>query len=130
MKHVSSTVDMDRLLEERSAELSKTQRHLIRDLIKMRKKHGLSQEEVAERMGVSQPAVATFERPGNNPTFNTLRRYAFAVEANLEFEVVDVCLEHSQWSPAGQSSVEVRSARPLTFSGGSWNRSLGTSGVL
>ncbi len=64
---------------------------LLSSLVGMRKKHGLSQEQVAERMGVSQPAVASFERYDANPTLATIRRYALAVQASIEHRVVDQC---------------------------------------
>ncbi len=55
----------------------------------MRKNRGLTQEQVAERMGVSQPAVAAFERYDANPTLATIRRYALAVHASIEHIVAD-----------------------------------------
>lgn len=56
-------------------------------LISQRKARGLTQKDVAERMGVSQPAVSEFERYDSNPTLRTLRKYATAVEATLSFAV-------------------------------------------
>ncbi len=47
----------------------------------LRKKHHLTQADVAERMGVSQPTVAEFERYDANPTLSAIRRYALAVGA-------------------------------------------------
>ncbi|ASR55529.1 helix-turn-helix domain-containing protein [Cellulomonas sp. PSBB021] len=60
-------------------------------LVALRKKHGLSQSVVAERMGVSQPTVAGFEHYDANPTLATLRRYALAVGGRVRSEVVDDC---------------------------------------
>ncbi len=37
-----------------------------------RREAGLTQAELARRLGVSQAAVAKLERPGANPTVNTL----------------------------------------------------------
>lgn len=65
---------------------------LLASLVAMRRKHGLSQEAVAERMGVSQPTVAVFERYDANPTLSTIRRYALAVHASIEHKIVDQCL--------------------------------------
>lgn len=64
---------------------------LLRNLIDMRKKHKLSQGAVAERMGVSQPTVAAFERYDSNPTLSTIRRYALAVGASIAHELDDRC---------------------------------------
>jgi len=47
----------------------------------------LTQSEVAERMGVTQPTVAAIERYDANPTLSTLERYALAVGATIETRV-------------------------------------------
>jgi len=62
-------------------------------LVALRKEHGLSQAVVAERMGVSQPTVAGFERYDANPTLATLRRYALAVGARTRTTVIDDCAD-------------------------------------
>jgi transcriptional regulator with XRE-family HTH domain len=56
---------------------------LIESLVTMRKQRGLTQAEVAERMGRSQPAVSDFERLGGDPHLSTIRRYALAVGAEV-----------------------------------------------
>lgn len=71
-------------------------RQLMRDLIALRKRHQLSQDAVAERMGVSQPTVASFERYDSNPTLSTIRRYANAVSGRIETTVVDDCADHME----------------------------------
>jgi transcriptional regulator with XRE-family HTH domain len=45
---------------------------------------GLTQAEVARRMGTSQPVVARLERPGSNPRFATLERALRATGHGLE----------------------------------------------
>ena len=45
---------------------------------------GLTQAEVARRMGTSQPVVARLERPGANPRFATLERAMRATGHRLE----------------------------------------------
>ena len=45
---------------------------------------GLTQAEVARRMGTSQPVVARLERPGSNPRFATLERALRATGHRLE----------------------------------------------
>lgn len=62
-------------------------------LVRLRKEHKLSQQTVAERMGVSQPTVAAFERYDANPTVSSIIRYAMAVNALLDIKVVDDCGE-------------------------------------
>lgn len=64
---------------------------LMEDLVAMRKRHRLTQEVVAERMGVSQPSVAAFERYDANPTLSSIRRYALAVGASITHVIDDRC---------------------------------------
>ncbi|MEZ7132237.1 helix-turn-helix domain-containing protein [Nonomuraea sp. AD125B] len=42
---------------------------LIETLVGIRRQRGLTQSDVAERMGRSQPAVSGFERLGGQPSF-------------------------------------------------------------
>jgi transcriptional regulator with XRE-family HTH domain len=53
-----------------------------------RRDAGLTQAQVAERMGVSQPQVARVERQGNEAyTLNTLRRYVRALGDGFRLNV-------------------------------------------
>lgn len=56
---------------------------LVADLVAMRHAAGLSQHEVAERMGTSQPAVARLEAGQVDARVSTVQRYAAAVGARL-----------------------------------------------
>ncbi|WP_295124265.1 helix-turn-helix transcriptional regulator [uncultured Leifsonia sp.] len=78
---------IDALAEDLVAE----HRILMQTLVAHRKAHELTQETVAERMGVSQPTVAAFERYDANPTLSTIRRYALAVGAGIRHHVDDRC---------------------------------------
>lgn len=49
---------------------------------------GLTQAQLAARIGVSQQQVAKLERPGANPSVATLRKIAKALGARLELELV------------------------------------------
>ncbi len=60
---------------------------LARALIEARARAGLSQSDVAERMGTSQPAVARLES-GRKPTLKALERYAEAVGMKVEIRLV------------------------------------------
>lgn len=44
-----------------------------------RKKKGLSQRELAQKMGIAPFALCRLEKPGSNPTFNTLEKIAKAL---------------------------------------------------
>jgi DNA-binding XRE family transcriptional regulator len=83
------------LIEARADSLVTEHRELMQDLVRFRTKHHLTQEVVAERMGVSQPTVAAFERYDSNPKLSTIRRYALAVGARIEHSVVDDCAAHN-----------------------------------
>jgi DNA-binding XRE family transcriptional regulator len=56
---------------------------LIRALIEARARAGLTQEQVAERMGTKQAAVARLEGGRVRPSIKTLRRYAQATGSRL-----------------------------------------------
>lgn len=55
-----------------------------RTLTDARRAAGLTQAELARRLGTSQPAVAKLERPGANPTVRTLDRALRASGHRLE----------------------------------------------
>ena len=84
--------DVARIVRRADA-LVQGHRKLLADLISYRDEHGLTQAAVAERMGVSQPAVAAFERYDANPTLSTIRRYALAVGVRISERVVDDCAD-------------------------------------
>jgi len=60
---------------------------LARELIMARAKAGLSQKELARKMGTSQPTVARLES-GHKPSLKTLERYAEAVGMKLDIHLV------------------------------------------
>jgi transcriptional regulator with XRE-family HTH domain len=53
-----------------------------------RKSAGLTQTELAERAGTTQPVIARLERGGGNPTFETLERVLHAAGHRLELTAV------------------------------------------
>lgn len=57
---------------------------LIRQLINLRLERGLTQAQLAERMGTKQSAISRLENFGINPTIRYLRQVAEALDANLE----------------------------------------------
>lgn len=80
------------IITRRADSLTEDHERLLAALIALRKKHGITQAIVAERMGVSQPTVAGLERYDANPTLSTIRRYALAVGARLLTTVIDDCV--------------------------------------
>ncbi|TCS93725.1 Xre family transcriptional regulator [Tepidimonas ignava] len=56
-------------------------------LIEARARAGLSQAEMAQRMGTTQSAIARLESGRTSPTLRTLQRYAHAVGARLRVQI-------------------------------------------
>lgn len=54
-----------------------------------RKELGLSQKEVADRAGMTQPQISNIEQAGAEPTLPLLRRLAKALEARLSIDLDD-----------------------------------------
>ena len=57
-------------------------------LIKAREKAGMTQAQVAKRMGTTQSVVARIEAAQNTPNLKTLERYANAVGRRIELKLV------------------------------------------
>lgn len=69
---------------------------LIDDLVDIRRRRQLSQAAVAEKMGVTQSAIARFESGERDARLSTIRRYAMAVDASVRHDVR--CIdEDSSW---------------------------------
>lgn len=61
---------------------------LVAAMLDARSKAGLTQAQVAERMGVKQPVVAKIEGGKSNVSFDTLKRYAHATGCKIKVEFV------------------------------------------
>ena len=86
--------DLDDLISERAArnpafpamvEANLRRRRFQRALAEHRQAVGLSQTEVARRMGTSQSAVARLEAAEIDAKVSTLQRYALAIGYEIEF---------------------------------------------
>jgi len=89
------TTVSEEVLDRRADLLIEAKDSLLKQLVDLRTHHGLSQQEVANRMGVSQPTVAAFERYDANPTLSSIARYAMAVEAGLALGLdIDAIIDH------------------------------------
>lgn len=64
----------------------------LRALLEARRQSGLTQEEIAVRMGTTKSAVSRLESslrdPKHSPTFETIRRYAKACGKRVELQLV------------------------------------------
>jgi predicted transcriptional regulator len=69
------------------AEMAARRRALAEELVERRIALGLSQTEVAARMGTSQSAVARLETGEADVRLSTLERYAAAVEDVLDLRL-------------------------------------------
>ena len=65
---------------------------LLRELLQARQKAGLSQADIAERMGTKAPAVTRLESSLSSgkysPSIATLKKYAKALGCHLEIKLV------------------------------------------
>ena len=66
--------------------MSGERRRLVADLAEQRRWAGLSQTEVAARMGTSQSAVARLESGDADVRVSTLERYAAAIGSQLTWQ--------------------------------------------
>ena len=98
MKHkpISDAIEMMNIIgggdPERRARLDliRARKRLIRDLYAARQRSGLTQAELAQRMGTSQSTVARLERgEDHSPTLRTLERMALALRVELRIEIVE-----------------------------------------
>lgn len=89
--------DLDRVLgidpedpvDLRARRLVEASGKLVDDLIALREQKGLTQGQLAKRMGISQSGVARIEGGDRDPRLSTLRRYALALGAMIEHDVTD-----------------------------------------
>ena len=68
-------------------QLADQRREVVADLVQVRHKLGLSQTEVAARMGTSQSAVARLESGDGDVRLSSLQRYADALGRDLRVRV-------------------------------------------
>ena len=59
----------------------------IRMLIRKRIEKGLSQEELAERVGTRQSAISRLESGRYNPSFKILRKVAQALDSEIKISI-------------------------------------------
>ncbi len=81
---------------------------LLRQMVQARQDAGLSQAQVAKRMGTKPPAVARLESSlssgKHSPSLTTLRKYAEAVGCHVEIRLVRTQSEpHKALQPTAYS---------------------------
>lgn len=113
--------DPDDPREKLASLLVREDHDLLDELRQIRRRSGLTQREVADRLGVVQETVSAFERLGNDPRLSSIRRYALAVGALVTHNVRPYQLDREaqraarQLNPEHQqpsaSAIHVESAR-------------------
>ena len=76
-----------RQADEQAARMAEDRGRLLRELAGQRQAAGLSQTEVAARMGTSQSAVARLESGAADVRASTLERYAAAVGGQITWRL-------------------------------------------
>ena len=61
---------------------------LFRDLVAFRKARGVSQQQVADRMGIDKSNVSRLESGVRDVQLSTLRRYAMALDVIIRHELI------------------------------------------
>ena len=60
---------------------------LVDALVRLRRRMGVTQSQIAASMGVKQPTVSGFETEGSDPRLSTLQRYARSVDAVVVWDI-------------------------------------------
>lgn len=79
-------IDQTDPAERLAHDLVEQDQSLLTGLVSLRRKT-MTQEELAERLGVSLESVKAFERYDADPRLSTVRRYAFALRARIRHTV-------------------------------------------
>ena len=65
---------------------------LLRDMLRARKRLGLSQAQIAERMGTKSPSITRLESSlssgKHSPSLSTIKKYAEALGCHLEIKII------------------------------------------
>lgn len=105
---------------KRALVLARAAEQLHAKLLKVRRLQGMTQKQVADTLGVTQPTIAAFERYDNDPKMSSILNYAHAVGATLtigvQVEGVEVDLHRSpgglrDGAPAPAMASQPRPAR-------------------
>lgn len=82
-------IDPDDPMIRNADQLLDADESYLEQLVALRKSKRLTQEKVAELLGVDQSAIARIESGERDLHMSTLRRYALAVGARVEHRVTD-----------------------------------------
>lgn len=68
---------------------------VVGEMIEARRAAGLTQAEIASRMGTTQSVVARLETARHMPTFDLVARYAAAIDRRLDIHLVPSGSSHT-----------------------------------
>lgn len=97
-----------KILRKRARAQLDRNHNLINQLTKIRAKKKITQEEIAFRLGVTQPAISALETGNSDPQIGTLSRYATAMGVVISYTVSD-CenQEDVQWEDSSTFATTV-----------------------
>lgn len=65
---------------------------LLKEMLRARKKAGLSQAQIAERMGTKSPAITRLESSlssgKHSPSLATIKKYVEALDCRIEIKII------------------------------------------
>ena len=88
-------------LRRRARKQINNDKGLIEQLTQVRKGMHVSQEELAFRMGVTQPAISAIEKGNSDPNLGTIRRYANALGLIVSYKIEQ---SDESWAPIPESN--------------------------
>lgn len=77
---------MDEKIQDRQNEVREK---LVKQYTEFRKSKNLTQEELAQSMGIKRPNISRFEKGQCNPTLDLLVKMAESMDLELEITLVD-----------------------------------------
>jgi transcriptional regulator with XRE-family HTH domain len=89
--------------EQNALALARAELQMLSDLVALRRSKGYSQQDVADAIGRDKSSISRFERLDADPRLSTIRRYARAVGAIVNYEVSDFSRRAPQ--PVGEGPV-------------------------
>jgi len=111
----------------RAKVLARASREMRAELVRIRREAGFSQQDIADRLGITQQAVYKLERYDADPRLSTLERYANAVGALIEHRVyVDRGQSVRLANDSGWDSAPIRRHQSIRY--GSRRRSTSLDG--
>lgn len=91
-KQMFSKMLKNSAVKAEAAKLNREELAILDEILAARKKAGLSQAQIAKRMGTQAPAIARLESSlatgKHSPSLSTLRKYAAALGKRVELHLV------------------------------------------